>query len=280
MNDEQTMKLQEKFGTSFAELERNIMNEVKQIREQFAEIVNTVEYNSKDIADLKKEMKKMKEEMNTTEKEYKEELDRVETYAARENLVFLNIPEKIQKEGERENVEKVMKEFLITKLQFTEQEVDKIEYQRIPRVRSGPASLPKPIKARYLRYKDKVEIQQKAKLLKGTKIFITDDLSKRVRSIRRSQISALKTARNAGKLAYFSRTEPTKLFIDHVWMPVKDQPRFVDEFEKSEVTQRTRDQSTPKKTTGEMHKKGMPVAGGPKSLAMETDTQGASVGEK
>lgn len=114
MNDEQTMKLQQKFGTSFAELERNIMNEVKQIREQFAEIVNTVEYNSKDIADLKKEMKKMKEEMNTTEKEYKEELDRVETYAARENLVFLNIPEKIQKEGERENVEKVMKEFMIT----------------------------------------------------------------------------------------------------------------------------------------------------------------------
>ena len=81
-------------------------------------------------------------------------------------------------------------------------------------------------------------------------------------------------------LAQAARPQFTHVYFDHVWMPVKDQPRFVDEFEKSEVTQRTRDQSTPKKTTGEMHKKGMPVAGGPKSLAMETDTQGASVGEK
>lgn len=61
-------------------------------------------------------------------------------------------------------------------------------------------------------------------------------------------------------------------------MPIKDQPRFVDEFENREVTQRTRDQSTPTKTTGEMHRKGMPVAGGQKSLAMEMDIQGASEG--
>ena len=174
-----------------------------------------------------------------------------------------------------------MRDFMITKLQFTEEEVRKIEYQRIHRVQSGVTS-PKPIKVRYLRYKDKVAVQQRAKLLKGTQIYITDDLSKRVRMIRKSQMAALTTARRAGKLAFFSKVEPTKLYIDHVWLPLKDQQRFLEKYEKIEEKRKTRDQPTQR----EMERKEMPKAVRPKSprvgpLAMETDgngPQGASAG--
>ncbi|XP_041481986.1 uncharacterized protein LOC121429133 [Lytechinus variegatus] len=233
-----------KFENRFSVLENKILKEIKLIREQCAEVVATVEHHSIELKEMKQEMEKLKEEMAIAEKENKEELDKMETYVARENLVFLNVPvpEKVTREGGKENVEETMKEFMMNKLQFTEQEVEGIEYQRIHRVQAGTS--PRPIKVRYLRYADKVSIQQRANLLKNTRMYITDDLSRRVRMERRSQVEALKAARGAGKLAYFSRAEPTKLIVDHVWIPKKDQPRFIEklgrrvEIGKDQVVQR------------------------------------------
>ena len=176
------------------------------------------------------------------------------------------------KEGQRENVEETLKEFMKSKLQFTEQEVAGIEYQRLHRVQTGPT--PKPIKVRYLRYKDKVAVQQRAKNLKGTTMYISDDLSRRVRMERRDQLEALKAARNAGKLAFFSKTDPSKLFVDHVWLQKKDQAKFVEKLEKLE--ERTREalkkgaQVVRPKSTNQAKKL-------PPIMPMETD-QGASAG--
>ena len=58
-------------------------------------------------------------------------------------------------------------------------------------------------------------------------MFITDDLPKRVRDYRNSQVPVLKAARRAGKLAFFSRSEPGKLFVDHIWLPCEKQQAFI-----------------------------------------------------
>ena len=136
-------------------------------------------------------------------------------------MVFLGIEE----EGKDEDVRKTLRDFYINNLKISDCEVDKIEYQRVHRVPSK--SKPRPIKARYLRYTDKALIQVNAKNLKGSKMFVAEDYPKRVRDLRQKQLGALRAARNAGKIAYFSKAEPTKLFVDRVWLPIKDQDRFV-----------------------------------------------------
>lgn len=115
---------------------------------------------------------------------------------------------------------------MIERLKFTEERVKKIEYQRIHRVPS--AQKPRPIKARFLRFADKQAIQANAKLLRGSNIFILQDLPKRIREERKAQWPALKAAREAGKLAYFSNTDPAKLYVNRVWIPRKDQARFIE----------------------------------------------------
>ena len=41
-----------------------------------------------------------------------------------------------------------------------------------------------------------------------------EDLPKEIHDMRKSQIEKLKKARKDGKLAYFSKSEPDKLYID------------------------------------------------------------------
>lgn len=76
-------------------------------------------------------------------------------------------------------------------------------------------------------------MQKNAKLLKGSDIYLADDLPKHVRELRRMQVPTLKAARSAGKLAFFGRAEPTKLFVDHVLVPIGEQKRLINKLEKS-----------------------------------------------
>lgn len=61
---------------------------------------------------------------------------------------------------------------------------------------------PRPIVARFLRFKDKVAVLERAKKLKGTNIFINEDFTEAVRQKRRDLLPALRAAREKGKIAY------------------------------------------------------------------------------
>ena len=207
-------------------LEHQITVQNTRLEHRIEELVSSVSFQAKETEELTAKVKYLQEESDLKEKKLEAEIDRLSAYIARENLVFLGIPES----GERdENTKDILNNFLVEKLKFKEEQVTGIEYQRVHRVQA--AHKPRPIKARFLRFADKLAIEKNAKLLKGTKMYIAQDLPKRIRDERKAQAPALKAARNAGKLAYFSRAEPAKLIIAGKWVPRKDQRKLIGTWE-------------------------------------------------
>ena len=96
-----------------------------------------------------------------------------------------------------------------------------VEFQRVHRIVKprGDCS-PRAIIARFLRYGDRELIFSKANKLKDTEYKISADLPKEIVYRRKLQSKKLVEARKALKTAFFSRTEPDKLFIDGVLNPI------------------------------------------------------------
>ena len=167
--------------------------------------------------------------MLENKQELQKEIERLQVYVARENLVFHGI-----KEEENENTQKVVREFLMEKMKIDEQEVDNFEFQRCHRV-AGLAK-PRAIKVRVLRFPDKMKIMANAVNLNGTRLAVTDDLPFSVRKARKAQLEVLKEAKKAGMQAHFSRQEPTKLYVNGKHLERKEQPKFLEKLKARDLS--------------------------------------------
>lgn len=138
-------------------------------------------------------------------------------YQRRENLRFYGIEE--DPEG-AEDTRQVLTDFLMSELGIDD--ANEIEFQRIHRI--GPfnqeASKPRQIIARFLRYPDRERVMSNARRLKGKGFGISADLPKEIVDRRKKVLPDFFAAKKAGKSAYFSRTEPDKLFIEGRLFPV------------------------------------------------------------
>lgn len=119
--------------------------------------------------------------------------DYLDGQSRRNNLVFEGIEESPD-EGWAEAEEKV-KALLMEKLQLPWD----IELERAHRAAKWNgfrpnADKPRPIVAKFLRFKDRSTVLEKAKKLKGTNSFINEDFTKAVRQKRRDLLPALKAA--------------------------------------------------------------------------------------
>ena len=216
--DAQLTQINERFGS----MERKIEQQVKNMETKLEEITASLNFQTEQTEKLQRELPQLERKVQDEKEELQEEIDRLSMYVSRENVVFLGIPQL----AEKENVIDVLKDFYQTKLKLTTQEIEGIEYQRVHRVPS--ATKPRPIKARFFRFRDKLLVQGKASNLKGTSMYIVDDLPHRIRMERQQQMPALKAARRIGKLAFFSRSEPAKLLIDRKHLRKEDQKRFLE----------------------------------------------------
>ena len=188
--------IESSFGKKFKEIER-----------RFDEVTLALDFQNKTVEELRlNEIPTIKNDIVKERTDMHKELDRLATYVCRENSIILGLPELME-----EDTEKVVREFYRTNLQLGE-EAEHIIHQRIHRV-PGSMQKPRPIKIRFLRYSDKMKVHNHAKHLKGTSYVVTDDLPKRVREERRRQVPDLKRARDNGKWAAFSRSEPWKLIV-------------------------------------------------------------------
>ena len=217
--DQHLVRIDERLSSFQAQL----MEQAKQYETQIKELTGALQFQETELKELKSKVSHLEQLNAQGEEELQEQINRLDTYILRENLVFLGVNENAQEK----DTEKVVKEFLVKDLKMAKEKVDRIEFQRIHRVASRAKPGPRPIKARFLRYGDALEVLQNAPKLKGTNMYVTPDLPKRVRDVRNEQMPVLRVARGAGKLAYFSRSEPTKLFVDRVWLPVNKQKNFL-----------------------------------------------------
>lgn len=125
--------------------------------------------------------------------------DYLENQSRRKNLIFDGIPEST-KEKWSDSEDKVRK-ILSESLNLDQKH---IELERVHRSGKPPGrdERPRPIVVRFLRFKDRNAVLEKAKNLKGSNIYINEDYSDAVRLKRKELIPAMKEARKRGDIAY------------------------------------------------------------------------------
>ena len=114
----------------------------------------------------------------------------------------------------------MLKAFLQNQLKV---DVGSIEFQRVHRVgKINKDGRPRPIIARFFQYGDREFIFSKAKSLKDTGFRMSPDLPREIVRWRKLHVQEKKMneARKAGRRAYFSHTEPDKLYIEGVLNPL------------------------------------------------------------
>ena len=154
----------------------------------------------------------------------------LEAYSRRKNLKFEGIPETfasseednaIQRgEASTENTKAVLTEILQRVLGI--EDAQNIEHQRVhrmgkPRKENGRERI---IIARFLRFSDRERVVKCGRKLKETGYKIYEDLPKEIHEMRKLQMEKLKNARKDGKRAYFSRSEPDKLYMNGKYVKI------------------------------------------------------------
>ena len=137
----------------------------------------------------------------------------MESCSRRGNVKFFSIPEE-----EDENTEDILREFMERRLGY--HDARSVEIQRVHRINRGRNVLgPRPIIARFLRYKNVEEIFALGRRLGGSGYQMFHELPQEIIKRRREQVPTLKKARRNGLKASFSRSQPDKLFVNGKFGP-------------------------------------------------------------
>ena len=83
-------------------------------------------------------------------------------------------------------------------------DIENVEIERAHRAGRKSRSKPRTIVCKLLRFKDKQNILRKAKLLKGTNIFINEDYCQDTVECRKELWEKVKVLRSQGKIAYLN----------------------------------------------------------------------------
>ena len=113
-----------------------------------------------------------------------------------------------------EDTKKVLANFMENVLGI--EDAKEIEFQRVHRM-GKPRMVgngTRTIIARFLRFPDRERVFKCGRKLKGTDYKMFEDIPRELHEFRKQQMNKLKQARKDGKRAFFSKTEPDKLYID------------------------------------------------------------------
>ncbi|KAL7388285.1 hypothetical protein ABVT39_010756 [Epinephelus coioides] len=177
------------------------------ISKEIQEVKVSLQFTQKEVDDLKAEGSKQAVRGDALQADiYKicdslltvtDKMEYLEGQSRRNNLVFNGVAES---PGETwADTEKKIMEILKEKLQLQH----KVEVERAHRTgKPGGGDRPRPIAVKLLRYKDREAILQRAKSLRGTKIFINEDFTDAVRQKRKDLMPELRAAREKGDIAY------------------------------------------------------------------------------
>ena len=210
--------------TSLEDQVRSVKAKQKTLNDNFTEMEKNSEFVDEQLKELKSKTDKTKDDGDNTCKK----LLYLEAYSRRENLKFEGIPETPKLIGQQGNEDRFFQQNIAptedTKAVLTGfmkeilgiEDATNIEFQRVhrmgkPKEESGKGRV---IIARFLRFTDRERVLKCGRKLKDTEFKMYEDLPKDLHDLRKPQIERLKKARKDGKRAYFSKSEPDKLYID------------------------------------------------------------------
>ena len=166
------------------------------------------------IAELRESANKRKADIN----ECRKQILYLEAYSRRENLKCKGIQESFENSAQQsapaEDTRKVLVNFIEDVLGI--EDARGIEFQCVHRMgkpRSGSGNGSRTTMARFLRYSDRERVFKCGRKLKDTNFKMFENIPKELHELRKMKMAKLKKARKDGKHAYFSKSEPDKLFI-------------------------------------------------------------------
>ena len=161
------------------------------------------------------DLQKPNDDLQAKLKEIEDKNLYLEAYSRRENIIFENILQAT----DREDTESVLRAFLEMELGY--KDANTIEIQRVHRLgKKRDEEKPRPIIARFLRYKNCEEILSMGSRLRGSTFRMYQDLPYEIVARRRKQMNTFREARKNNIPASFSRAQPDKLFIKGKLWPV------------------------------------------------------------
>ena len=185
----------------------------KQLQEKSQELAQA----EAEITELTRKVQKHEEAVKETESKCLY----LEAYSRRENIKFMNIEE--GPPDQPEDTEEILRDFLGRELGYVD--AQNVEFQRVHRTGKTKEGSPRPILARFLRYKDVQNIFSLGHRLKGSKFQMFRDLPTEIVKRRKVQMETFKTAKRRGIPAAFSQAQPDKLYIrGRLWPVGKELP--------------------------------------------------------
>ncbi len=184
-------------SVGFESIKKDI-SELKALKETVENVASTANVametastNAKAISSLQSEVAALQASISQLKLEHQS----LDCYTRRDNLRFVNIPEQ-----QGEVCEKIIREFMVQKLQMSSEKVAAMKIVRCHRLKFGPENA-KPIICRFHFYGDRQEVwNQKAKL-KGTTFVIQEDFPPEITRERNLLAPIMFEARRQGKRA-------------------------------------------------------------------------------
>lgn len=208
----------------------NLTQRIHALETTVSALTASLEFSQQEIDELKKDMKDNDKEKLAAKKTIESLTDQLESskqiirnmeerinyqddYSRRHNIRISGMAESVT--GETwEQTAVMVSSLLADKLQLPD-----VQLERAHRVGQRREDRPRPIVARFTRYCDREAAMRNARRLRGTNIYLNDDLCAASQSIKNAQMPQLKQARASGKIAYFRHT---KLIVKD--RPVTGQP--------------------------------------------------------
>ena len=179
---------------------------------------------STDLAKTQAELVDLKKTVKANEEGMKEAATKplyFEAYSRRENIRFMNIAQDSGQTEKPENVEETLRTFLERDLGYLD--AGSVEIQRVHHNGKAKDGNPRPILARFLRYKDVQKIVSLGHRLKDTNFEMFRDYSTEIVKRRKEEMKTIKEARRNRIPALLSHSQPDKLFIrGRLWPVAKE----------------------------------------------------------
>lgn len=198
------------FRTAMDIVVEQLKSRIQTMEGTIADLIKSLEFTQAEVLDYKGEIKSLRksdnekkiiiEGLKTRIDELERRLNYQEDYNRRNNLRITGIQEQPGETWEQTSAA-VMK-LLEEKLQLPP-----MNLERAHRVGPVDPSRPRTVVVRFNNFGDREAVMRNARKLKGTRVYINEDLCSASQEIKKNQIHLLRQARQEGKIAFFKYTK-------------------------------------------------------------------------
>ena len=208
VNLEELIKVQQSAYRDFTSiLFESLTAKVEEQNKFIFELRKSLEFSQSELNDVKHDLTNCKKTIDAQDKVINEnklvistlqnQVSRVEDHSRRKNIRITGVPEGNQENWEQtqRKVEKIIQENI---------KITDVKVQYAHRINSKNEVGPRPIIARLGHDTDRISLLRKFGALKGTNIYLNEDLSDQTMKKRNEKLQEFKKAKSEGKIAYFS----------------------------------------------------------------------------